>query len=209
MDLHGRSSSHFTRIPRIFAAELEVALDFHPIRDLMSTDPDHYGGHPALKMPTLSTEAGIWFGALPICRELARCSDLALDIIWSEDLDRPVVSNAQELVTTAMATEVALIMGGASAVPADNAHLAKQRASLLGAMDWLETNATRALEVLPAERDLSYLEVSLFCLVEHLEFRQVLSLQPYPMLRAFAERFARRSSARATPYVFDFPPAAS
>jgi glutathione S-transferase len=207
MDLHGRSSSHFTRIPRIFAAELEVALDFHPIRDLMSTDPDHYGGHPALKLPTLATDAGIWFGALPICRELARCSDLALDIIWPEDLDRPVVSNAQGLVTTAMATEVALIMGGASGVPADNAHLVKQRASLLGAVEWLELNATRALDVLPAERDLSYLEVSLFCLVEHLEFRKVLSLQPYPALRDFAERFSRRSSARATPYVFDFPAA--
>jgi glutathione S-transferase len=207
MQLHGRSSSHFTRITRIFAAELELALDFHPIRDVMSTDPDHYGGHPALKLPTLATDAGTWYGALPICRELARCSELALDIIWTENLDRPVASNAQELVTTAMATEVALIMGAGAGVPADSWHVSKMRASLLGAMAWLETNATRALETLPAERDLSFLEVSLFCLVEHLEFRKVLALDPYPGLRAFAERFGRRSAAQATPYVFDFPPA--
>jgi hypothetical protein len=44
MDLYGRSSSHFTRIPRIFAVELEVALDFHPIHDLMSEDPAVFGG---------------------------------------------------------------------------------------------------------------------------------------------------------------------
>ena len=57
MHLYGRSSSHFTRIARIFAAELEVDVEFNPIRDLMSADPDDYGGHPALKMPTLITDA--------------------------------------------------------------------------------------------------------------------------------------------------------
>jgi len=207
MQLHGRSSSHFTRIPRMFAAELELALDFHPIRDVMSVDPEHYGGHPALKLPTLATDSGTWYGALPICRELARRSELSLDILWPEDLDRAIASNAQELVSVAMATEVALIMGGSGGVPADNAHAAKQRASLIGAMAWLEQNWERALDTLPAERDLSVLEVSLFCLVEHLEFRKVLPLDPYPALLAFAGRYGRRSSARATPYVFDFPQA--
>ena len=205
MQLYGRSSSHFTRIARIFAAELEVDVEFHPIRDLLSVDPDDYGGHPALKMPTLRTDAGQWFGSLPICRELARCSGLSLDISWPEDLQRPVASNAQELVTTAMGTESGLVMRKASGVPADNAHLVKLRASLLGATDWLETNALRAVETLPPERDLSFLEVSLFCLVEHLEFREVLSLEPYPALRAFAQRFGARTSARATPFQFDFP----
>lgn len=202
MDLHGRPSSHFTRITRIFAAELEVAVAFHPILDLMSLDPADYGGHPALKMPTLVTAAGAWFGSLPICRELARCSELGLDIAWPEDLQRPVAANAQELVTGAMATEVGLVMGRAAGVPADNAHQAKLRASLLGAMDWLETNGLRALDTLPPERDLSFLEVSLFCLLEHLEFREVLSLAPYPALRAFAQRYGQRSSARATAFAF-------
>lgn len=205
MHLYGRSSSHFTRIPRIFAAELEIEVEFHLIRDLMSTDPDDYGGHPALKMPTLETDAGIWFGSLPICRELAQCSELSLDIVWPEDLQRPVASNAQELVLTAMSTEVGLVMGKATGVAADNAHQVKLRASLLGAMQWLEINAGRAIATLPPERDLSFLEVSLFCLVEHLEFREVLSLDAYPELRAFGQRFAGRSSAKATGFKFDFP----
>lgn len=203
MQLHGRSSSHFTRIARIFAAEAEVALDFRPIRDLLSENPDDYGGHPALKLPTLHTEAGIWYGSLPICRELVACSALNLDILWPEDLTRPVAANAQELVLTAMATEVGLIMDQAAG---DDRQRAKQRASLLGAMEWLELNADRAFATLGPERDLSFLEVSLFCLFEHLEFRAVLALDAYPGLRAFAQRFAQRSSAQATGYKFDFPP---
>ena len=205
MHLYGRSSSHFTRIPRIFAAELGVDVEFHPIRDFMSTEPADYGGHPAMKMPTLVTDAGTWFGSLPICRELAQCSDLSLDIVWPEDLHRPVASNAQELVLTAMSTEVGLLMGKASGVAADNAHQAKLQASLLGAMQWLEINWSGAIDTLAPERDLSFLEVSMFCLVEHLEFRELLSLAAYPGLRAFRQRFSERSSARATAFKFDFP----
>ena len=67
MHLYGRSSSHFTRIPRIFAAELGVDVEFHLIRNLLSADADDYGGNPALKMPTLQTDSGLWFGSLPIC----------------------------------------------------------------------------------------------------------------------------------------------
>ena len=203
MQLSGRSSSHFTRIPRIFAAELEVAYDFHIVRDLMSADPDDYGGNPALKLPTLQTEYGLWFGSLNICRELARHSGSGLDILWPEDLHSALLCNAQEMTLQAMAAEVGLIMGKASGIAADNALPSKQRSSLLGTMDWLERNATAALTELAPDRDISYLEVSLFCLVEHLEFREVLSLDAYPVLRAFGQRFAGRSSARATGFRFD------
>jgi len=207
MQLYGRSSSHFTRIARIFAAEAEVAIELLPIRDLMSPNPDEYGGHPALKLPTLQTDAGQWFGSLPICRELVACSELSLDIVWPEDLARPVAANAQELVTTAMSTEVGLIMGNATGGAGEDKLQSKMHASLLGAMEWLELNADRAIATLAPERDLSFLEVSLFCLIEHLEFREVLALAPYPQLREFAQRFAARSSAKATAYKFDFPAA--
>jgi hypothetical protein len=52
----------------------------------------------------------------------------------------------------------------------------------------------------------SLLEASLFCLVEHLRFRNTLDLAPYPNLVAFAQKFGERKSANATPYVFDVPP---
>ena len=204
MRLFGRSSSHFTRIVRIFAVEMELELDFVLIRDLMSEDPAVYGDNPALKMPTLESPDGTWFGSLGSCRELARHCELNLDVVWPDQLDDALASNAQEMVLQAMATEVAIVMGKSSGVPADNAHQAKLRASLLGTMHWLEENAGAAIALLPPERDLSYLEVSLFCLVEHLPFREVLDTTPYPKLRALAERFAQRSSAKATPFRFDF-----
>jgi glutathione S-transferase len=204
MRLHGRSSSHFTRITRIFARELEVELEFLPIRNLMSTDAAEFGGNPALKLPTLESPDGRWFGSLPICRELARHSELNLDIVWPEQLETALASNVQEMVTTAMSSEVLLVLGKGKEGAEESGYQAKLRAGLLGTMAWLEENAGPAFSSLPAERDLSYVEVSLFCLMEHLPFREVLDTEAYPKLRGFAERFARRSSAKATPYRFDF-----
>jgi glutathione S-transferase len=205
MQLYGRSSSHFTRIARIFAAECEVPLELHLVRDLMSVVPADFGDNPALKMPTLLDDAGErWFGSIAICRELVRNSELNLDVTWPGDLDSALGANAQEMVLQAMATEVGIVMGKSTGVPDDNAHQVKLRASLAGIVRWLEDNAAGAIAELPADRDLSYLEVSLFCLVEHLPFREVMSLAEHPNLRAFGERFARRSSAKATPFRFDF-----
>jgi glutathione S-transferase len=203
MRLHGRPSSHSTRVARIFAAELEVELEFAPTRNMLSFAQEDYGGHPALKVPTLESPEGSWFGVLPICRELARHSDLNLDIVWPEQLEDLRASNAQELVVQAMATEHTLVLVRSSGLAEEDAHQSKLRAGLLGAMAWLEENAGAAIDSLPAERDLSYLEVCLFCLVEHLPFREVLSLEDYPKLRAFAERFAQRRSAKSTQYSFD------
>jgi hypothetical protein len=50
------------------------------------------------------------------------------------------------------------------------------------------------------------LEVSLFCLVEHLAFRATIPLAPYGRLTAFAREFGKRASAGSTAYGFDVPP---
>ncbi len=199
----GRSSSHFTRVTRIFAAEMRVDYSFQVVRDLTSCDPDDYGSNPALRLPTLHTPRGVWFGALNICRELSRQSSYGPRTVWPEDLHEPLLANAQELVVQAMTTEVTLIMAELSGAPYGNAHHAKMRKSLVNMMSWLENNASHALEALPSERDLSYLEVALFCLVTHLEFRGVLPVGPYPHLNTFCQRFAQRASTDETMYRFD------
>ncbi|MFO0548774.1 MAG: hypothetical protein U0271_10325 [Polyangiaceae bacterium] len=51
--LIGRSSSHFTRLTRVFAHELGVATVFRPVFDLASLDTAAYGENPALKIPIL------------------------------------------------------------------------------------------------------------------------------------------------------------
>jgi glutathione S-transferase len=199
----GRSSSHFTRVTRIFAVEMGVDCSFQVVRDLMSSDPADYGGNPALRLPTLQTARGVWFGALNICRELSRQSSLGQRIVWPEDLDQPLLADAQELVLQAMATEVTLVMAKLAGGSDGSAHHAKMRKSLVNTMAWLEANARHALATLPADRDLSYLEVTLFCLVTHLEFRDVLPITSYPELQGFCQQFAARPSADTTTYRFD------
>jgi len=199
----GRSSSHFTRTTRIFAAELRIDCSFRVVRDLMSSDPEDYGGNPALKIPSLQTSRGVWFGALNICRELWRRSSLRPRVVWPEELDQPVLANAQELVLQAMATEVSLIMSGLGGTGDGSPHQAKMRTGLINMMSWLEENARSVLAALPPERDLSFLEVTLYCLVSHLEFRGVLPTASYSELNEFCQRFATRASIRETTYRFD------
>jgi len=201
--LVGRTSSHFTRVTRIFAAEMRVDYSFRVAPDLMSLDSSDYGGNPALRLPTLRTLKGAWFGALNICRELSRQSIAQTRVVWPEDLDRPLLANAQELVLQAMSTEVALIMAGIAGEDLSGKQELKMRTSLVGSLRWLEESAPEALAALPEGRDISYLEVTLFCLVTHLEFREVLASEGYPELNAFCQRFAARASAQTTPYRFD------
>lgn len=200
--LYGRSSSHFTRLVRIVAHEYAVALELRVIRDLMSLDPADYGDNPALKMPVLRDSGGTWFGALNICRRLAHISDRNLHMVWPEGLDDPITANAQELILHSMATEVALVMGRTEEGE-DLPHRQKFRASLDGSLDWLEAHLDEALAALPPTRDLSFLEISAFCLVRHLVFREVLEEINRPVLEAFADAMGARPSARATEFAFD------
>jgi len=201
----GRSSSHFTRVTRIFALELGIPAALRVVSDLTSARAADYGGNPALRVPSLEAPSGVWFGALNVCRELARQSPCPLRVLWPEALDQPLLANAQELTLQAMSTEVALIMGSLGGGELPVAHRDKLSASLRGCLLWLEENVDAVQTALPA-RDLSYLEVTLFCLFTHLEFRGVAPTAEYLRLTRFSERFADRASAQSTPYRFD-PPA--
>ena len=201
--LIGRSSSSFTRVARIFAAELGVPYAFEVVRDLKSLEVEQYGGNPALKLPSLRTANATWFGALNICRELARASSRALHVVWPEALEEPVLANFQELVLHAMATEVGLIMSSLPNEPTETQHRGKMTRSLQNSLSWLDAHVQQVLAALPAERDLSYLEVCLFCLMAHLDFRDVLPTAPYPMLVEFSRAFGTRPACRETAFHFD------
>ncbi len=201
----GRSSSHFTRVARIIALELEVPCDLQVVRDLMSTEVGDYGGNPALKIPSLQTSEGTWFGALNVSRELARRSTSSRRIVWPEQLQGALAANAQELVLSSMSTGVSLILSkvGANDTSApETPAQRKMRAGLEYTLAWLESHASEVLASLPAGQ-LSFLEVTLFCLVEHLAFRGVIDIKPYLTLGGCCERFAERPSARQTAYRFD------
>lgn len=198
----GRSSSHFTRTVRMFAAELGVEHDFQVVPDLLASDSPAYAANPALRVPILRTSTGTWFGSLNSCRELARRSTRQLSIVWPEHLEAPLLANAQELTLQAMAAEVTLILAQRSGQNPDNRYLLKLQQSLHGTLSWLDAELANVLAALP-RRDLSYLEVTLFCLHTHLQFRDVLPAPGYPNLAAFCEAYGTRACATCTPYHFD------
>jgi glutathione S-transferase len=208
MQIVGRNSSHFTRLPRIFARTLGVPLELVPIYDMRALGPEVYAGNPALKLPILRTENGVIFGALNVCRVIAERATRPARIVWPEDMRDDLSRNAQEMVWHAMTAQVEIIMGtGIAKLPADNVYFVKMRAGLEGALSWLDANLGAALGALPSPRDLSVFEVSLFCLIEHLSFRITVPVEPYPALAGFTADFAAtNAAARETPYQFDKPP---
>jgi glutathione S-transferase len=211
IQLVGRSSSHFTRVTAIFGHELGVPLERVVVRDIASLDPADYGGHPALKLPVLRVGSSSVLGTENICRRLTELAGRSGDprIVFPERATSDLVRNAQELTWHAMSAQVQLVLGTiVSSLPADAAFFAKGRQGFEGALAWLEDNHGAAIDALPRSRDLSVLEVTLFCLVEHLAFRVTVPTEPYPQLRAFATSFRARASARETAYRFDLDPVA-
>ena len=202
MQLVGRRSSVFTRIPLIFAAELDVPLQLEPVPDMTQLGADAYAGNPALKLPILRLDGAVVFGALNICRTIAeRCNSPKL-IVWPEQTTDLLSRNAQELVWHAMAAQVQLVMGTVNGLPADNGYFVKARTGLEGALGWLDARVGACIAALPP-RGLSMFEASLFCLVEHLAFRPTVPLDAFPALTGFCARFGGRDSARSTAYRFD------
>jgi glutathione S-transferase len=209
MQLIGRRSSVFTRLPLFFAEQLGVAHEFLPIRDMTVPDPAVYAGNPALKLPILRVEGDVVFGAQNISRVIAAravapAAPGAVRIVWPEDLHDTLSRNAQELVWHCMAAQVQLVMGTVlGKLPADNMFFVKARTGLEASLAWLDANLDQALRRLPEPRDLSLFEVSLFCLVEHLAFRPTVPLESHAHLKAFTADFGTRRAARHTAYRFD------
>lgn len=204
--LVGRRGSHFTRVAAMFARELGVPVTRVVVRDLASLDPEAYGGHPALKIPSLRVDGSSLFGTENICRRLVELAGRRGDprVVLPEDLRSDLHRNAQELVWHAMAAQVQLVVGVRfSKLPTDNVLFAKGEAGLRGALAWLDAHVDQALAALPADRALSLLEVTLFCLREHLAFRTMVPVAPYARLGEFAARYGERESARETAYGVD------
>ena len=204
--IHGRSSSHFTRVARVFARALEVAHDFAPVHDLLSQEVRDYGDNPALKLPVLTTEEGPWFGVLSICRELTRRAPASLRIVWPEQLRDRLAANAQELVLQGMTSEVVLVMSSLAAPGSTTAYDDKTRQSLTRILSWLDAQLPGVLATLDPERQLSFLEVTTYCFVTHLEFRRLVDTSDYENLQAFCRAYGVQPALRDTAYHFDAAP---
>ncbi len=202
--LVGRSSSHFTRVTRIFALELGLQVTLEVVHDITSSDSRVFAGNPALKVPALKRNGGVLVGTENICRAVAEQANSNKSVVWPEELPDDLSRNAQELVWHAMAAQVQLVLGTVVAkLPDDNVYFVKSKAGLEGSLVWLEQNIDNVLALLPAHRDLSLFEVTLFCLVEHLAFRGTVASERFQALSRFASEYGLRASARETGYRFD------
>jgi hypothetical protein len=106
-----------------------------------------------------------------------------------------------------MSAQVQIVFGTLVAgLPGDNLYFEKARAGFEGALTWLDAHLPEALQALPASRQLSLFEASLFCMIEHLHFRKTLPIEQHSTLEAFRKSFAMRPSAQSTQYQFDVPP---
>lgn len=207
LQIVGRRSSHFTRIARIFAEELGLSYEVVPIYDMTTQDSAIYANNPALKLPILRSGEEVVFGTENICRAMAERAQKSVAVVWPEQLRGNVSRNAQELVWHCMATQVQIVFGTAIAkLPADNLYFEKARLGYAGALAWLDAHLSDALNALPASRQVSMFEASLFCMIEHLHFRRTLPVEQYSNLEAFRKSFAARPSAQRTVYQFDVPP---
>jgi len=202
--LVGRSSSHFTRTARIFAAELGVPYAFRPVFDIQSMERTTYDGNPALKVPVLVDEQGALFGTENICREIVRRSGRAGDAVLRGQVASRVVHNAEELTLHVMASEVTFIMAKLAGDP--RLLPPKVVRSVENALTYLDENLAEILAALPPERAVSFLEAALFCTLTHLPFRQVLDVTPWARLGEFSRLYGQRESARTTEYRFDAAP---
>lgn len=204
IEIIGRSSSLFTRVARIFAEELHVPYQLVPVPDMTALSAEAYGGNPAMKLPVMRLNGSTLFGAQNICRALARRSGTASRIVWPEELPEGMSCNAQELVWHSMAAQVQIVFGTEICkLPAANVYFVKARQGFEATLGWLDAHLVDVCGQLPAERNLSVFEVSLFCLVDHLAFRPTVPIAAYPALVRFAEDFGKRSSAQRTVYCFD------
>lgn len=201
LEIVGRSSSHFTRVTRVFAHELAVPYTFRPVFDLTSIDQDAYAGHPALKVPTLVDERGSLFGSENICRELVRRSSTSSRVVMRGEVDDRIVQNAEELTVHVMTAEVSLIL--AKIAGDDRLAPPKVRRSIENSLDYLDAHIDTVIATLPAERILSFVEAALFCVVRHLPFREIMDVSAWSRLAAFCDRFGERPGAKETEYRFD------
>lgn len=203
----GRSSSHYTRVVRMLAHELDVPYALDPIHDLLSEDPATFGGNPALKLPAVRIGGEVTWGSQNACRAIARlASGGEARVHWPEDARAPLAMNAHEVVAHAMAAQVEVVFHEFVARRPPDAASRKRRASLLGCLAWLDANLPAIRAHFPADR-LPLFDLMLFSLLEHLPFRNPVDLSGHAALLAFADHVRRRPSAIATPYAFDPPPA--
>ena len=202
----GRQSSHYTRMVRLLAHALGAEYRLQPVHELLSEDPATFAGNPALKLPALRIGADVWWGSANACRALARAVPGGeARVFWPEQATTPLLANAHEVLAHAMAVQVEVVFHERVSQRPPDATSRKRRRSLELCLDWLDAHWDAVRSGLPAGR-IALFDLGLFCLLEHLPFRNPMDMTTLPRLAAFVAESGARPDAQATPYRFDPAP---
>ena len=204
-EIIGRRSSHFTRLVLIVAHELGVEYSYMHVVDLMALDTKSYGDHPGLRLPTLKFDGEAVFGAVNICRILAKIMKRENDVVWPDEGDASILlTNMYEITMQTMASQVSLVIAvEVSKLDPASAFVTKLRVGMAGMLEWLDTRLVEYQAQLPGDRLISITEAALYCVYEHIRCRNTSELTAYPNLARFVTEFGQRTSAKQTPYRFD------
>lgn len=204
MQIVGRSSSHYTRVVLLHAELLGIRWNLQPVDDLQGQDPEKYAGNPAMKIPVLVDGRTTMFGTQNIGRALCHRAPAQARARLRDESDSSMFQNAQELVWHCMAAQVQLVMGTVlAALPAQSPYFTKIRAGLDGSLAWLDGRVDALLPERLAPAVISPLEITLFCLMEHLAFRPNVEIAKYQRLAEVTLRFGQLDAAQRTAYRFD------
>jgi glutathione S-transferase len=180
MQLHYTPRSHFSRKVRLVLAALGLEatlVDVGNVADARAA----FGPNPLLKVPTLVDGDLVLFDSDHIARHLARRHDPG-DRLGVLD-ERATVLNARAVMNGAMAADVELVLAARAGIDTGaSVRFDKLRATIDGALAWLEANAG----VFPDAP--SYAGFHLVSLWDHLVLYDLRPLHAYPRLRAIAGR---------------------
>ncbi|MEO0478031.1 MAG: glutathione S-transferase family protein [Planctomycetota bacterium] len=171
MKLYLTPLSHFSRKVVIVATELGLEFERKYVPDLLSNDPQDFGGNPILRVP-------VWEDGEDWILESDAIVGFLIDRYGGGDrlgyrgLSSPQ-RNALSLLNAIMAAEVELVLSARSGCKR-NAFFVRYEYVIERSLGWLEQHG----EAIWTSTPFSYLDVVLVCMWDHLQHSGVLPVLP-------------------------------
>lgn len=201
MKLYGTYPSHFTRKVRILLEELGVDYEFQVLEKLLETGSEKFAKNPLHMFPVLE-DGEAWI--------------IESDVISAYTVEKhgenseflPLLPTAQErylslnrlsIINGAMEAGVHRIRAARSGIENLDlfAFFRQEKESIAAALVWLEKDLGRRDSY--SEAGFCYLDITLICLLEWLEYREFIrDLSAYPNLARFVKVHANRPSIART-----------
>lgn len=156
MTLYGTPRSHFARIVRIVAAQLETDLDWVDVGNVGAPEP--FGGNPLMRVPVLVDGERALYDSHDICVYLTEQAGVdPLRILQPGWEDR----NRLTVIRGVMDAEVRLLLAERAGMATEGAVFDKARATIAQGVAWLE-------EQLDHDAALDYRWVAAVAMWDHL-----------------------------------------